>query len=49
MQLIFNTVSLGFDEWVQIIGVSSLGFVIMELSKFPLWLASKNKSESEQA
>ena len=48
MQVIFNTVALSLDEWIQILGVSSLGFIIMEVSKFPLWWANKSKSSREE-
>jgi len=33
-QSIFGTVSLSYLDWLKIIGVSSLGFILMELSKF---------------
>ncbi len=36
LQTIFSTVALSAVEWLQIIGVSSLGFAIMELGKFLL-------------
>jgi len=34
MQKIFGTTSLGFIHWLNILGVSLLGFFVMELSKF---------------
>lgn len=34
LQAIFGTVSLAASDWVYVIGIASLGFVLMELSKF---------------
>ncbi|MBT3408886.1 hypothetical protein HN415_09485, partial [Candidatus Woesearchaeota archaeon] len=34
MQSILHTVPLGLIDWVKIIGVASMGFVLMEISKF---------------
>ena len=34
LQAIFGTVPLLLIDWLKIIGISSLGFVLMELSKF---------------
>ncbi|MBU1199533.1 MAG: cation-translocating P-type ATPase [Nanoarchaeota archaeon] len=34
LQTIFGTVSLSHLDWLKILGVSSLGFILMELSKF---------------
>ena len=34
LQTIFGTVSLSYLDWLKIIGVSSLGFILMESSKF---------------
>ncbi len=34
LQAVFGTVALGYSEWIKILIVSSLGFVIMESSKF---------------
>jgi hypothetical protein len=33
-QNIFGTVSLGWAHWAVIIGISSFGFIMMEVSKF---------------
>lgn len=34
LQLIFGTVAISAIDWMKIIGISSLGFIIMEISKF---------------
>ncbi|MEK6837563.1 MAG: HAD-IC family P-type ATPase, partial [Nanoarchaeota archaeon] len=34
LQPVFSTVPLGLSEWVKILAVSSLGFLLMELGKF---------------
>ncbi len=34
LQLVFGTVSLTIDDWIKILAISSLGFIVMELSKF---------------
>ena len=41
-QIIFKTVSLDFNDWIKIILVSSLGFLMMELSKFIFLKRFKN-------
>jgi Ca2+-transporting ATPase len=33
MQQVFGTVALGWMEWLVIIGISSFGFIMMEISK----------------
>lgn len=41
LQPVFGTVPLGAGDWVNILAVASLGFVVMELSKFLLHSGSK--------
>jgi len=41
LQLIFGTVALAGTDWLKIIGISSLGFVMMEISK--LFIRHKKK------
>jgi Ca2+-transporting ATPase len=41
-QLVFSTVPLSLNEWGQIIGISSFGFIIMEISKIVTKLLSKS-------
>jgi Ca2+-transporting ATPase len=43
MQEVFGTVALGYDEWVKIILVSSLGFIGMEISKLFYHISTKKK------
>jgi P-type Ca2+ transporter type 2C len=46
LQNVFGTVSLGLMEWIKIISISALGFVLMELSKIFLDLKKKEKFHS---
>ena len=42
LQAIFKTVPLLAWDWIKIIGISALGFVIMEASKFFVAVSDKN-------
>ena len=41
LQLVFGTVPIGLMDWGKLLVVSSLGFIVMELSKFMVGSAEK--------
>ncbi|HLD88855.1 MAG TPA: cation-translocating P-type ATPase [Candidatus Nanoarchaeia archaeon] len=49
LQTIFSTTALTGAEWLQILGVSSLGFIMMELSKFLLVKKKNNNAIVEKS
>ncbi|MEK6854190.1 MAG: cation-translocating P-type ATPase, partial [Nanoarchaeota archaeon] len=46
LQPVFSTVPLGLSEWVKILAVSSLGFLLMELGKFFIAQPKVNNASS---
>ena len=45
LQTVFGTVSLSAFDWIKIIGISSLGFIMMEISKFFVKVRNHDKHE----
>jgi len=48
LQNLFGTTSLSAMDWIKIIAISSLGFIIMELSKFFIQIKNHNSVETDK-